>query len=82
LTTLTTPPAAIDLHLDGEGFDSIDRSGQNTGKHGRIVGEGGRKGNAGFGCDDQFRSVSGDEDLPRHPKPLFTHKLLLERWAN
>jgi hypothetical protein len=41
----------IDLHLDGEGFDSIDGGGQNTDQHGRIVGEGGRKGNEVFlGC--------------------------------
>jgi hypothetical protein len=38
--------AAIDLHLDGECLDSIDRSGQNTGKHVWIVCERGRKGNA------------------------------------
>jgi hypothetical protein len=42
------PPAAIDLPLDGEGFDCIDRNGQNTGKHGGIVGELGRTGNAVF----------------------------------
>ena len=42
------PPAAIDLHLDREGFDAIDRSGQNTDEHGGIVGERGRKGNAVF----------------------------------
>jgi len=41
-------PAAIDLHFDREGFDSIDGSGQNTGQHGRIVVERGRKGNAVF----------------------------------
>jgi len=40
------PPPRIDLHLDGESFDSIDRSRQYTGQHGWIVGERGRKGNA------------------------------------
>jgi len=41
-------PAAIDLDLDGEGFDSIDGGGQNAGQHGRIVVEQKRKGNAVF----------------------------------
>src|SRR5271157_5550755 len=41
-------PAAIDLHLEGEGFDAIDSGGQNTGQHGCMLGERGRKGNAVF----------------------------------
>jgi len=57
------PPAAIDLHLDGEGFDTIDRSGQNTGKHGRIVAEHGRKGNAVF-CADANARVLQNEPIP------------------
>ena len=41
----------MDLHLDWEGFDFVDLGGQDMGRHRRILGEGGRKGNAVFaGC--------------------------------
>jgi len=41
-------PAAIDFHLDGAGFNAIDRSGQNTGEHLGMLGECGRNGTAVF----------------------------------
>jgi hypothetical protein len=43
------PPAAIDLHLDRGGFNPIDRSGQNTRQHGRMLSQRGRKGSPVFG---------------------------------
>ena len=59
MTMMASPPAAIELHLDREGFNCIDLrlrrrcrgyggqgGGQNTGWHERIVGERGRKGHA------------------------------------
>ena len=48
ITMTSSPPAAVDLHLDGEGFDSIHGGGKNAGQHERIVSEVGRKGNAVF----------------------------------
>jgi hypothetical protein len=38
----------MDLRLDGEDFDSIDRNAQNTGQHERNLGDRGRAHNAGF----------------------------------
>jgi hypothetical protein len=59
------PPAAIDLHLDRESLDSIDRSGQNTGKHVCILGQHRRKGNADF--DRNGESGARMDLLPRSP---------------
>ena len=63
-------PAGIDLHLDGEGFDSIDRGGQNTGQHGRILGERGRKGNA------VLRPCPVEIDTPGVGAQSFAHEAL------
>jgi len=41
-------PAASGFHLDRAGFDSIDRSGQNTRGHLGMLGERGRNGTAVF----------------------------------
>ena len=63
-------PAAIDLHLDGEGFDAIDGGGENTGQHGRILGEGGREGNAVFFAHGEVSVWCCQAAI--HPQPIST----------